>query len=230
MPQDRFASYDAAYVLGALSPKERQEYEQHLRECPDCANAVRELAGMPGLLSQVPPSLLPIDDDRPGQAERHAPPPEDLLPRLLNQVRRDRFRRRAVVIGSAVLAAAACLALVLMLVVRPIVTDEPVAIPTATMSPVSNAPVWATIGLEQVDWGTKVDMHCMYEKRPGYNKSGVYLLVVVGKDGSEEQVGAWKVKPGQDARFPAATSFAISDIATIEVRTSSNKPLLTLTP
>ncbi|NYE69552.1 anti-sigma factor family protein [Microlunatus parietis] len=224
MPQDRFATYDAAYVLGALSPKDRQEYEQHLRECPDCANSVRELAGMPGLLSQVPPSLLPTD------AEHPDPPPEDLLPKLLDQVRREQLRRRVITIGSAVLAAAACLALVIMIIFRPPVGDEPTAIPTATMSPVSNAPVWATIGLEQVDWGTKVDMHCMYEKRPGYSKSGVYLLVVVAKDGTEEQVGAWRVKPGQDARFPAATSHPISEIAAIEVRTTSNKTLLTLAP
>ena len=31
-----------AYVLGALSPKDRQEYEQHLRECDACATAVRK--------------------------------------------------------------------------------------------------------------------------------------------------------------------------------------------
>ncbi len=223
MTQDRFASYDAAYVLGALSPKDRQEYEQHLRECADCATAVRELAGMPGLLSRVPPSLLPGEAERPD-------PPEDLLPKLLNRVRAERFRRQMITIGTATLAAAACLALVFMIVFRPVIDDQPTAIPTATMSPVSNAPVWATIGLQEVDWGTKIDMHCMYEKRPGYNKTGVYLLVVVAKDGTEETIGYWRVEPGKDARFPAATSYSIGDIASLEVRSSSNKTILTITP
>ena len=52
---DRFATWDAAYVLGALSPAERREYEEHLAGCPACQAAVSELAGLPGLLAQVPP-------------------------------------------------------------------------------------------------------------------------------------------------------------------------------
>jgi hypothetical protein len=224
MTQDQFASYDAAYVLGALSPKDRQEYEQHLRECDNCATAVRELAGMPGLLSRVPPALLPTDAELPG-------PPEDLLPKLLNRVRAERLRRRVITIGTAALAAAACLALVFMIVFRPMIGDQPRAVPTATMSPLSNAPVWATIGLEDVDWGTKIDMQCMYEQRPGYNKSGVYLLVVVAKDGTEDTVSSWRVYPGKDARFQAATSYSIKDIASLEVRnSSSNKTILTMHP
>ncbi|WP_152364872.1 anti-sigma factor family protein [Microlunatus speluncae] len=223
MAQDRFASYDAAYVLGALSPKDRQEYEQHLRECPDCATAVRELAGMPGLLSRVPPSLLPTEEELPD-------PPADLLPKLLNRVRAERLRRRVITIGTATLAAAACLVLVFMIVFRPLVGDQPAAIPSATMSPVSNAPVWASIGLKEVDWGTKIDMHCMYEQRPGSTRSGVYLLVVVTKQGVAETISTWKVFPGKDARFQAATSHSINEIAAIEVRSSSNKTLLTISP
>ncbi len=223
MPQDRFASFDAAYVLGALSPKDRQEYEQHLRECADCATAVRELAGMPGLLSRVPLSMLPTEAERPD-------PPADLLPRLLDRVRSERLRRRVITIGTSVLAAAACLVLVLMIVFRPSIGDQPTAVPTATMSPVSNAPVWATIGLKEVGWGTKVDMHCMYEKRPGWDKNGVYLLVVVTKQGLAETIGTWKVFPGKDARFQAATSHSLSEIAAIEIRSASNKTVLTITP
>lgn len=53
MTADEFATYDAAYVLGALSPEDRQAFEQHLQECDRCAAAVRELAGLPGLLAQT---------------------------------------------------------------------------------------------------------------------------------------------------------------------------------
>ena len=48
-----FAHDDAAYVLGALSPAERLEFERHLGRCDDCTRAVRELAGLPGLLGRV---------------------------------------------------------------------------------------------------------------------------------------------------------------------------------
>ena len=48
---DKFAQWDAAYVLGALSPAERREFEEHLASCPPCQAAVSELAAMPGLLA-----------------------------------------------------------------------------------------------------------------------------------------------------------------------------------
>ena len=50
---DPFVTFDAAYVLGSLSPEDRHEFELHLRECPECSRSVGELAGLPGLLSQV---------------------------------------------------------------------------------------------------------------------------------------------------------------------------------
>ena len=53
---DKFAQWDAAYVLGALSPAERREFEEHLASCPPCQAAVSELAAVPGLLAQVSPA------------------------------------------------------------------------------------------------------------------------------------------------------------------------------
>ena len=58
---DEFATWDAAYVLGALSPTERREFEAHLRECDRCSEAVSELAGMPGILSRVPREQARLD-------------------------------------------------------------------------------------------------------------------------------------------------------------------------
>ena len=41
---DKFADWDAAYVLGALSPAERREFETHLASCAGiagrCSNVV----------------------------------------------------------------------------------------------------------------------------------------------------------------------------------------------
>jgi hypothetical protein len=52
---ERFADWDSAYVLGALSPAERREYEGHLESCERCRRAVEELAPMPGLLARLTP-------------------------------------------------------------------------------------------------------------------------------------------------------------------------------
>ncbi|MGB6763331.1 AAA family ATPase, partial [Mycobacterium sp.] len=54
---DKYAHWDAAYVLGSLSETDRLEFEAHLDECRTCRDAVTELAGMPALLS-----LLDLDD------------------------------------------------------------------------------------------------------------------------------------------------------------------------
>jgi anti-sigma factor RsiW len=55
MTPHRYADWDAAYVLGALSSADRREFEDHLAGCAPCRDAVAELAGMPGLLSAVNP-------------------------------------------------------------------------------------------------------------------------------------------------------------------------------
>src|SRR5674476_1672482 len=44
MTTDEFTLYDAAYVLGALSPADRREFEDHLKGCAACASSPTELA------------------------------------------------------------------------------------------------------------------------------------------------------------------------------------------
>ena len=72
---DRFSTWDAAYVLGSLSPAERREFEEHLAGCPACQAAVSELAGMPGLLAQVPPEDAALLAVAPAEIIDDAPPP-----------------------------------------------------------------------------------------------------------------------------------------------------------
>ena len=52
-PDDPYAMWDAAYVLGSLSAAERREFEAHLAHCPACRGAVADLSGVPALLSQL---------------------------------------------------------------------------------------------------------------------------------------------------------------------------------
>jgi anti-sigma factor RsiW len=50
---DDIADWDAAYVLGALSPDDRRSYETFLTENPGHAAAVAELAELPGILATL---------------------------------------------------------------------------------------------------------------------------------------------------------------------------------
>lgn len=60
----RFADWDGAYVLGALSTEDRRAFEMHMAACAACRQAVAELAGLPGLLAKVDPQVaLGLDDD-----------------------------------------------------------------------------------------------------------------------------------------------------------------------
>ncbi len=54
---DKYAHWDAAYVLGSLSEMDRREFDAHLEKCQTCWDAVTELSGLPALLS-----LLDVDD------------------------------------------------------------------------------------------------------------------------------------------------------------------------
>jgi anti-sigma factor RsiW len=48
--------FDAAsYVLGALSPGDRQSFEEHLGRCAGCRDVLVSLAAMPGLLRRAHP-------------------------------------------------------------------------------------------------------------------------------------------------------------------------------
>ena len=61
---DKYAQWDAAYVLGSLSEQDRREFEAHLGECRACRDAVAELSDMPALLSLLDRDEV-IDEDDP---------------------------------------------------------------------------------------------------------------------------------------------------------------------
>lgn len=94
---EAFADWDAAYVLGSLSPSDRRAYEQHQTGCSLCREAAAELADMPGLLSVM-------SHEEAGQVfGQHAiktagSPPADVAETGL----RSRRRRRAFTIAAAV--------------------------------------------------------------------------------------------------------------------------------
>ena len=85
------AHLDGAYVLGALSPSERLDFERHLAGCAECSRSVRELAGLPGLLAQVD-----VGDLEPAAVP---PLPPTLLPSLVREVRGSQ-RRRSVLVAA----------------------------------------------------------------------------------------------------------------------------------
>ena len=56
---DQLSDQAAAYVLGALTPAERQGFEAHLAVCPPCASEVRSLAQVTAALAHLAPLADP---------------------------------------------------------------------------------------------------------------------------------------------------------------------------
>ncbi len=230
---------DAAYVLGALSPADRLEFERHLPHCEDCTRAVQELAGLPGLLGRVDATVL--EDPVAGE-----PVPPTLLPRLSREVVR-RSRRR--VLAAAGLAAAV---VTVVAVGAPVVVDQvdrqdatsssatgpsngagngAGGVVTRAMTPVGEVPVEATLGLEQVRWGTRLLLTCTYEPRSvGYDLPPAvdYALFVRTRQGTTERVGSWRSAGGTTMHLAAATSADRGDIESVEVRTPGGRVVLRL--
>jgi anti-sigma-K factor RskA len=92
----------AAYALDALDGEERRDFEEHLKHCSECQDAVasfQETAGTLAYDAQMPP------------------PPPALRERILEQARRERSnvvplrRRRLLPAATTAAAVAACLAI-----------------------------------------------------------------------------------------------------------------------
>lgn len=224
-----FAHHDATFVLGSLSPADRSAFERHLADCAECAQSVRELAGLPGLLSKVSPEVLESD----GAPE---PVPRTLLPALVAEARHTQRRRTAVLVG--LVAAAALVVAGGSAVALNVLDDEPPpagqsAPPTTStgrpMTSVGTGAVSGTLALTGVAWGTRLDLVCTYAPDHEWAYGATYSMVVHTSDGRVEQVATWKGLAGKTMRLPGATSATLADITSVEVLTSDGDPVLTLT-
>lgn len=239
----RFAHLDGAYVLGSLAPAERLDFEAHLPGCAECSRGVRELAGLPGLLSHVDVADLEVPTP-------DAPLPPTLLPALVREARGQQ-RRRSVL--TAAVAAAVAAVFVSALAVggafdrsnSPTAAGPPTVTPSASASraapagqamvPVGTGPVTAAVALTGVAWGTKLDLTCSYAKggsgddgRYTAPTASAYALVVHTREGGVEQVATWKGLPGKTMRLTGATATGRTDITSVDVRTSDGRVVLTL--
>ncbi|AJT41043.1 anti-sigma factor family protein [Psychromicrobium lacuslunae] len=225
---DSFNDWDAAYVLGSLSPKERHQYEEHLARCALCREAVSQLAGIPGILGTVPAEqaiqVLTQDAIPPAATQT--------LPELASRVRRGRLRRR-VLIATAGLAVAAC-AVGTTAVLLPREShsqiQQALAIPLNFAS-VSAANFTVTGKALSMGWGTQLEWVCEHSEKTtntppnalNYDSSvpSPYQLVVTDKSGKETVAASWQATD-QSEIFPVTTiALPITQIAKIEVRLSS---------
>ena len=160
---DRYLTWDAAYVLGALAGDDRREYEGHLTGCARCRSAVAELSGIPGLLAMLDlDEVSALDDEKPDPPLR-----PEVLQSVLGKVSSHRRRGRWLT-SAAVGLAAALLAVGIVIAIRPETIGlhtgptEQASAQMLEMTKVSNTPINASIAMTGYGWGTRIDMACTY--------------------------------------------------------------------
>lgn len=235
--RDAYSHWDAAYVVGALSPEDRREFEQHLAACASCSRSVAELAGLPGLLAAVPAGQalllcevdvesavatggdLPGGPDVPGLADAG-------LRRLLKTARRERNRARALMAGVVVAVAAAAATVALLL---PGWVGSPAVEPQATsiaMQQVVPSALTADIRLAGESWGTRIESSCRYAKTRYGADAQAYAMYVTDRKGTANLVATWLAGPGTTVEPVGTTSVPLADIATVDIRSVATGQVL----
>lgn len=216
-----YATWDAAYVLGALSPSERREYEAHLSGCAQCSESVGELSGMPALLSK-----LDGDTVAAMSADGRLDEPPNLLPSLMTEVRRRRRRVRMVTWTAG--AVAVLLAVGLLAGVwshQPSSAPPQADVAVLPMDQVGTKALASAVTLSSRQWGTYIDLDCVC-LAPVTAHHDKLAMVVVGRDGSRTQLGTWIADPGHAARLAGSTSTPVDQITQVQVVSADNGRVL----
>jgi hypothetical protein len=220
----RFAEWDAAYVLGALSAGDRRDFEAHLEECDLCRRAVAELGPTVGLLSRVPreraTEVLAADQPEDAVVSPGPHPREAILSRMP----RARRTRSTWWIGAA---AAAALVIAAVAVPVTIATVAPRG-SVHTLADLADVPLQASVRLTDAAWGTRIDLVCRYtgEVLDAPDGGWPYALAVVDGDGATTTLSTWRATPGSTTQLSAGTDLSVGDIGAVEIRTVDGTDVL----
>ena len=213
---DPYREWDAAYLLGALSAKDRHVYEEHLHTCAECSAAVASLAGVPGMLAALPA-------ERALATVTTGPP--NLLPGLARSVQRDR-RKRRVRFGALATAVAVAAAVVGALVMIPLTRDDPKG-DYVVLSQTVSSKLSADARLVPEPWGTTIEISCRYDElaTPSERARG-YELYVTDTSGKVQLIASWTSAPGTTVKPAATTKLKRGEIQALDIRSSETGRVL----
>lgn len=203
---DQYREWDAAYLLGVLSPRDRRAYEEHLHTCPDCSAEVASLAGVPGTLAMLP-------EDRALATITAAPP--NVLPGLVRSVQRDRRRKRY------------RLAAVAGVVIHGTLSHTKPTGDTVVLAQTVASKLTADARLVDEPWGTTVEISCRYEKlaTPSERARG-YELYVTDDSGKATLLASWTAAPGTTVKPATTTKLRRHQIKGLDIRSAESGRVL----
>ncbi|GAA3237079.1 anti-sigma factor family protein [Dactylosporangium siamense] len=245
----------AVYVLGALSPPEREAYERHLVDCEECRAEVAEFGELPELLGKLDPDVAQAlatpgwagpsaawagpsaawagpsavpSSDAAWAGPSAAAAADPLLPRVLDRAQRSRRteRRRRRWQSAGTALVAACLGVLAVIGVRSAGVGQPDFVAMQEVS--ATVPVTASLALEAEDGGTLVRMQCAYKPAAAASGKWTYKLYVVPRTGEPEELDSWTAGVGDEYELKAHSRIQRGDIQKIEIRKGDGTPLLVL--
>ncbi len=205
------------YVVGAIDPAERMSVDEHLGECPQCRDELAGLAGLPAMLSRVPPADVERISAEPSGLPDMTEPSAELLNSLLRRVsakRRTRLWRGALAVAaSAAIAAGAAIGAIDLARPQP---------PVNEVASGSNAQthVAAVVDYASTPWaGT--DMRIAVS---GIKPGTVCHFWIVGKNGRAHDAGSWTVRApyGQKAWYSLTSPVQASTVHSFQITNGSN--------
>jgi hypothetical protein len=207
-----------AYVLGALTPEERDVIDAHLGSCPTCTAEMDEMSRLPVLLDLLP------EDEVAAMGTGADRPPADLVERVVAAAvaeRRGQRRRRWLVsvAAAAVLIAGSSAAAVAVSSSGSTHRDQGIALSATNKS----TGTWAKIDVAPKQWGASLDL-TLTGVPPGEHCK----LVAVGRDGTTDVAGSWEVTYAGRATLTGATSLQLASTVSYDIVTFSGQKLLSV--
>jgi hypothetical protein len=204
---------DGAYVLGALTPAEREAYERHLATCSFCREAVRDIAALPDLLGRLDAKdLARFIGPSPSPARRRHRDHKTFQVRLLSTA------------AAAVLVGLLGLGLIAWARGGPAPAASPAGPAVAMVAVDSTSSISATVRLTSAGGGTKVDLDCDYASSA--KAVATFKLLAYGPDSDREEIGSWDAAPGAKFSMPGVTHFVRGSLTRLELTRYDGKVLL----
>lgn len=207
-----------AYVLGALTPQEREVIDAHLSSCPECTAEMDEMTRLPVLLDLLPEAEVVA------MGTGSARPPADLVDRVVAaavaQRRGQRRRRFAFASVAAVVLIAGSSAAAVGLSSSGSPAHQKGVVLDATNKTTGT---WAQIDVASKQWGASLDLTLT-----GVPAGEHCRLVAVGRDGSSEVAGSWEVTYLGKATVTGATSLPLSSTVSYDIVTFGGQKLLSV--
>ncbi len=226
------------YLLGALEPTERYDFEAHLATCDTCRRELVRLSPLPGLLNQItlmdfedelpPTAIEPVEPVQPTvvqlphvQPMPELPPVEPPVPGDTPGLSPRRFRQ--LVVAAAVVVLLTIGGVFGWQAMRHPSTEDQAA--GVTWSATSTEGVSGDAELIDHEWGTEIQVK-MRELPPGKK----CYLVVFDHYGRYEIAGWWGTDHDIDQAIPTSTSIDRSQIERLEFRLDAKTTVLTIEP